>query len=42
VIVNFLLGTAVRSRSLINIKIEDIDIEDAAVHIKVIKTTGTN
>jgi len=37
VIVNFLLATGIRSRSLINIKIKDIDIEDATVHIKVIK-----
>lgn len=37
VIVNYLLATAVRSRSLILIKIDDIDIEDATVHIKVTK-----
>jgi len=37
VIVNFLLATAVRSRSLVNIKIEDIDLENGVVYINTIK-----
>ena len=38
VIVNFLLGTAVRSRTLTNLKIKDINLEEAQVHLKVIKS----
>jgi integrase/recombinase XerD len=37
VIVNFLLATAVRTRSLVNIKVKDIDLDEALVHIRVIK-----
>ncbi len=37
VIINFLLATGVRSRTLINLKIKDINIEEAIVHLKTIK-----
>ncbi len=37
VIINFLLSTGVRSRSLINIKVKDIDLENSVVYIRTIK-----
>jgi integrase/recombinase XerD len=37
VIVNFLISTAVRLNSLINIKIKDIDLENEVVHVNVTK-----
>mgnify|MGYP000046419914 FL=1 len=37
VIINFLLATAVRAKSLRNIKIKDIDLEDGVVFINTIK-----
>ncbi|MFW6030413.1 MAG: tyrosine-type recombinase/integrase [Halanaerobiales bacterium] len=37
VIVNFLLSTGIRSRSLINIKVNDIDLDDSVVYIRTVK-----
>ena len=37
VIINFLVATGVRSRSLRNIKIEDLDFDNELIHIKVTK-----
>lgn len=37
IIINFLLATGVRSRTLKNLKIRDINIEDATVHIRTVK-----
>jgi|AntRauTorckE6833_2_1112554.scaffolds.fasta_scaffold03013_4 integrase/recombinase XerD len=37
VIINFLLATAVRSKSLRNIKVEDVDLEEGVVFINTIK-----
>ena len=37
VIINFLLATGVRSRTLINLKIKDIRLDEAIVHIKTVK-----
>lgn len=37
VIINFLLSTGIRSNSLINIKVKDLDFDNEVVHIKVTK-----
>lgn len=41
VIINFLVATGVRSRSLRNIKIEDLDFENELIYVKVTKTRKT-
>ena len=42
VIINFLVATGVRSRSLRNIKIEDLDFENELIYVKVTKTRKTS
>ena len=37
VIINFLLSTGIRQNSLINLKIRDVDFDNALVHVNVTK-----